>query len=372
MGKFKSFVIAIIILTLTILNIYLYQNMNNLNKKLNSLKIDIDNNKPILKVPYNNEELTSVNIFKSTSQSVVFVTNIQLRRNFFSLNAYKIPKGTGSGFIWDREGRIVTNYHVIESAGEIEITLSNHSVWPAEVIGIAPEKDLAVLKIDAPSDLLKPLQLGSSKDLLVGQKVFAIGNPFGLDQTMTSGIISALNREIQAANGRTIQGVIQTDAAINPGNSGGPLLSSKGELIGVNTAIYSPVGVNSGIGFAVPVDIVSKVIPELIVYGKLIKPGLDITIADQRVVERIGIKGVLIVDVYPGGNAYRAGLRGTELKRGSLVLGDVIIEINDIVISDNNDYLNALDKFNVGDEVELGIIRNRVKKQIKVKLKAQG
>jgi len=188
------------------------------------------------------DEKTTIEIFKNTSPSVVYITSIALRRSLFSLNAVEIPQGTGSGFVWDKEGRIVTNYHVISDANRIQVTMADKSVWKAVLVGAAPDKDLAVIQISAPSDILKPILIGDSSKLLVGQKVFAIGNPFGLDHTMTSGIISALGREIKAITGRIIRGMIQTDAAINPGNSGGPLLDSAGRLIGINTAIYSPSG----------------------------------------------------------------------------------------------------------------------------------
>ncbi len=372
MSGLKSFLLTMVILVLVVINGFIILDNNELKQEIKQLEISIEENKPITKINTDNlSELTAVNIFKSASPSVVFITSIELRTSFFSLNVYKIPKGSGTGFIWDKKGRIVTNYHVIENASQVEVTLSDHSVWTGKVIGIAPEKDLAVLEIDAPENVLKPLSIGESSNLMVGQQVFAIGNPFGLDQTMTSGIISALNREIESVSGRTIQGVIQTDAAINPGNSGGPLLNSKGKLIGINTAIYSPVGVNSGIGFAVPVNTITKVIPQLIVYGRLIKPGLDIAVADQRVANRLGIKGVLIVDVYEGGNAYRAGLRGTEIRYGEIVLGDIIVSIDNYSISNYNDYLNALDNFKVGDTVTVGFIRNKRKKSVKIKLKAQ-
>jgi len=372
MNGFKSFFLTITILILVFFNIFLFFDGKTLKSEVQSLKFRLNKTKPLLQIPSSSsKEVTAVNIFNTVSPSVVFITNIQFRRSFFSLNAYKIPKGSGTGFIWDRKGRIVTNYHVIESAEEIEVTLSNHSTWAAEIVGVAPEKDIAVLRIKAPIELLKPLSIGESANLLVGQTVYAIGNPFGLDQTMTSGIISALNREIESVSGRTIQGVVQTDAAINPGNSGGPLLNSQGKLIGMNTAIYSPAGVNSGIGFAVPVDTVSKVVPQIIVYGKLIKPGMDITVADQRVADRLGIKGVLVLNVYHGGNAYQANIKGTEMRRGNIVLGDIIVKIGKYNISNYNSYLNALDNFKVGDTVELKIIRNRQIRTKRIKLKAQ-
>ena len=208
------------------------------------------------------EERSVTELFRDASPSVAYITSIGLQRDFFSFRAMEIPQGTGSGFIWDREGHIVTNFHVIRSARRAEVTLSDHSTWPAELVGYAPEKDLAVLKIDAPSELLRPLRLGTSNDLEVGQTVLAIGNPFGFDQTLTIGIISALGREIESATNIPIRNVIQTDAAINPGNSGGPLLDSAGRLIGVNTAIVSPSGAYAGLGFAIPSDTVNWVVAD--------------------------------------------------------------------------------------------------------------
>jgi S1-C subfamily serine protease len=235
------------------------------------------------------DEKNTIELFEATSEAVVYITSIELRRNIFSLNIYEIPQGTGSGFIWDKEGRIVTNYHVIEDANRVEVTLSDHSTWKGIVVGVAPDKDIAVLQISAPPEKLSPIAIGESSNLRVGQKVFAIGNPFGLDHTMTTGIVSALGREIQSATGRTIQDVIQTDAAINPGNSGGPLMDSAGRLIGVNTAIFSPTGASAGIGFAVPVDIVNRVVPEIIKYGRAIRPGLGVSIANESIARRLGI-----------------------------------------------------------------------------------
>ena len=231
------------------------------------------------------DEQNTIDIFRYSAPSVVYITSIALRRDFFSLNAYEIPQGTGSGFIWDKQGRVVTNYHVISDANRLEVTLADHSTWKAVLVGAAPDRDLAVLQISAPADKLRPISIGESKNLLVGQKVYAIGNPFGLDQTLTTGIVSALGREISSATGRTIHDVIQPDAAINPGNSGGPLLDSAGRLIGVNTAIYSPSGASSGIGFAVPVGEVNRVVPQIISKGKMIRPGLGITLANRRLTE---------------------------------------------------------------------------------------
>jgi S1-C subfamily serine protease len=314
------------------------------------------------------DEKNTIEIFKETSSSVVFVTSIAIRRNFFSLNAVEIPQGTGSGIVWDTDGRIVTNFHVISDANTIEVTMADKSKWKASLIGVAPDKDLAVLKIQAPARLLQPISIGDSKSLQVGQKVFAIGNPFGLDQTMTSGIISALEREIQAITGRVIRGVIQTDAAINPGNSGGPLLDSAGRLIGINTAIYSPSGAYAGIGFAVPVDEVNRVIPLLIQNGKLIKPGLGVSLADSRISERLGVKGMIIVEVYEGSGASKAGLQPTQQYAGEIILGDIITRVDGKSIRNFDDIRDVLDGHSVGDVVPVTIERRGVEMDVTVEL----
>ncbi len=303
------------------------------------------------------DEKAAVEIFRNSSPAVVYITTIELQRNLFNLNVYEIPKGTGSGFIWDREGRIVTNYHVIEGANRLEVTLADQSVWKGSIVGVAPDKDLAVLRISAPAEKLRALPVGESHNLLVGQKVFAIGNPFGLDQTMTSGIVSALGREIQAVTGRTIQGVIQTDAAINPGNSGGPLLDSAGRLIGVNTAIYSPSGGSAGIGFAVPVDVVNRVVPEIIQHGRVIQPGLAISVANDRLAQRLGIDGVLVINIEPGSAAAKSGLRGTHRALGEVVLGDIIVAVNGRRVHTFDDLRNELEQYRVGDTVTLTVLR---------------
>ncbi len=314
------------------------------------------------------DEKNTIEIFKETSSSVVFITSKTLRRNLFSLNAVEIPQGTGSGIVWDMAGRIVTNFHVISDANTIEVTMADQSKWQASLIGVAPDKDLAVLQIQASHKSLQPIAIGDSNSLQVGQKVYAIGNPFGLDQTMTSGIISALDREIQAITGRVIRGVIQTDAAINPGNSGGPLLDSAGRLIGINTAIYSPSGAYAGIGFAVPVDEVNRVIPLLIKDGKLIKPGLGVSLADRRISERLGIKGMIIVEVYKGSGADKAGLRPTQQYGGEIVLGDVITKVDGKSIRDFDDIRDALEKHSVGDVVPLTIKRDGTEMDVNVEL----
>src|SRR5437867_7446434 len=272
-------------------------------------------------------EKSTIGLFRQASPSVVHITAITVQRDLFTLNVIQIPEGTGSGVVWDTNGNVITNFHVIQNADAAQVTLVDQSNWKARVVGVAPDKDLAVLRIDAPATRLRPIPIGTSKDLQVGQGVFAIGNPFGLDQTLNTGVISALGREIESVTRRPIQGVIQTDAAINPGNSGGPLLDSAGRLIGVNTAIYSPSGVSAGIGFAIPVDTVNRIVAELIRYGKITRPGIGVQLDEQineQVSQRLGVKGVLVVDVVRGGAAAKAGIQPTRRDaEGRLRLGDI-------------------------------------------------
>ena len=305
------------------------------------------------------DEKSTITLFRQASPSVVNITAIGVERDLFTLNLYQIPQGTGSGFVWDTNGDIITNFHVIQQADAAQVTLADQSNWKARIVGVAPDKDIAVLRIDAPANQLRPIPIGTSKDLQVGQSVFAIGNPFGLDQTLTTGVISALNREIESVTRRPIQGVIQSDAAINPGNSGGPLLDSAGRLIGVNTAIYSPSGTSAGIGFAIPVDIVNRIVPELIRSGKVTRPGLGIQIADEQIAERLGVTGVLVVDVTRGGAAAKAGIQPTQRdSEGRLRLGDVITAIDGKKIESSNDLYLILEKYKVGDAVTVTMLRN--------------
>ena len=319
------------------------------------------------------EEKSNIELFRLSSPSVVYITRLAMRRDRFSLNLFEIPQGTGSGFVWNDQGHVITNFHVIQGASALRVTLADNTEWDARVVGMAPDQDLAVLFINAPKSRLKPIAVGQSSNLLVGQRVFAIGNPFGLDQTLTTGIISALGREINGVSGRKISGVIQTDAAINPGNSGGPLLDSAGRLIGVNTAIFSPSGSNAGIGFAVPVDTVNRVVPQLLRHGRVIRPGLGIHVADRGTAERFGVQGVLIIRVQKGSAAEGAGLRGTGRNRaGSLVLGDVIVGVGEKSVTSRNDLLDALDEHKVGDVVEVHLMRDGTRMSVSVKLQALG
>lgn len=317
------------------------------------------------------DEKNTIDLFRQASPAVVYITTTELRRSLFSLNVYEIPQGTGSGFVWDVEGRIVTNYHVIGDASRVEVTLADQSTWKGVLVGAAPDKDIAVLQIAAPAAQLKPIPIGDSATLQVGQKVFAIGNPFGLDQTITAGIVSALGREIEAVSGRTIQDVIQTDAAINPGNSGGPLLDSAGRLIGVNTAIYSPSGGSAGIGFAVPVDAVNRVVPEIIRHGRVIRPGLGVSVANESIVRRLGVEGVLVVNVQPGSAADAAGIKGSGRDiRGDIVLGDIIVSVNGARVTNYDGLRNELERYRVGDEVVLTITRDGESLDLRARLEA--
>lgn len=315
------------------------------------------------------DETNTTEVFSGASPSVVYVTSTALRRQMFSLNVLEIPQGAGSGFVWDDSGLIVTNYHVVARANKLTVTLSDQREFEAQVVGLAPERDLAVLRLTDPPEGLVELPLGDSSELSVGRKVLAIGNPFGLDTTLTVGVVSALGREIQSPSGRKIRGVVQTDAAINPGNSGGPLLNSLGQLIGVNTAIYSPSGASAGIGFAIPVNTVREVVPQLIAYGKILRPILGIERASDQWIRRNQIEGVPIVRTYRGFPADDAGMVGARRgQRGDILLGDIIVEVDGQPISNNDDFLSAMERHRVGDTVEITTIRGSSKQRFAVRL----
>jgi len=305
------------------------------------------------------DELTNIEIFKRTSPSVVHITTLATQRDMFSMNVQQVPRGTGTGFVWDDAGHIVTNYHVLQGGSGAKVTLADQSTHDAQLVGWFPDRDLAVLKIAVDKAKLPPLAIGASKDLIVGQRVYAIGNPFGLDQTLTTGIVSALGREIESFNQRTIRGVIQTDAAINPGNSGGPLLDSAGRLIGVNTQIASPSGASAGIGFAIPVDEVNRIVPRLIRDGRYTRPALGISAAAGNVQRALNLpKGVVLTQVVPGSPAAKAGLqpfrRGT---RGEIIGGDIITAVDGDTVGDLDDVLTLLEGRQVGDTVTLTLWR---------------
>ena len=313
------------------------------------------------------DERVNMEVFEQASPSVTYITNKKFRRDYFSLNVTEIPQGTGSGFLWDSKGHIVTNFHVIYEADEIEVKLMDGKRYDATVVGADPDHDLAVLQINPINLNISPLMIGSSSDLRVGQKVLAIGNPFGLDSTLTTGIISALDRTIQSMTKRYIHDVVQTDAAINPGNSGGPLLDSFGRLIGVNTAIISPSGTYSGVGFAVPVDTVNRIVTKLIKYGKVGRPGFGISLIPEHIMSRIGIEGVGILEVSKGSSAADAGLREVKrLPNGRIELGDIIIEVDESEVKNSTDLVRIMDRHEVGDEVDIVIIRKNVKKTVRI------
>ncbi len=308
------------------------------------------------------DELATIEIFERVSQSVVYISTVSQVALPWTRNLAEVRRGTGSGFVWDDQGHVVTNFHVIAGASRAQVRLADQRTYAANLIGASQEHDLAVLRIEVPIAGPRPVMIGASEDLRVGQKVFAIGNPFGLDYSLTTGVVSALDRTIVAEDGTEIRRLIQTDAAINPGNSGGPLLDSAGRLIGVNTAIFSPTGGFSGIGFSVPVDTVNRVVPQLIAYGRYIRPRLGIFADDdasRAVLKELGVTGVLILRIESGSPADRAGLRATRLTAGGgIIAGDIIQSVNGRELRDMGDLIEILEDFQVGDEVRLGIWRN--------------
>eukprot|EP01026_Neomeris_dumetosa_P057161 TRINITY_DN5252_c0_g1_i2.p1 TRINITY_DN5252_c0_g1~~TRINITY_DN5252_c0_g1_i2.p1 ORF type:complete len:432 (-),score=48.15 TRINITY_DN5252_c0_g1_i2:311-1606(-) len=338
-------------------------------------------------------ESRNIEIFKQSTPAVVNVTNLAVRKDAFSLDVEEIPQGMGSGIIWDDYGHIVTNFHVVNGAQDLIVTLTDGREYPAVQIGVDQDKDIAVLQVQnkptpqlsdsygqpqedgtgymqQSSEIkLQPLKQGSSNDLQVGQIVYAIGNPFGLDHTLTTGIISGTEREISSMTGRPIQGVIQTDAAINPGNSGGPLIDSTGRLIGMNTAIYSASGTSAGVGFAIPIDIVKSSVSQIIQFGKVTRPIIGIALAPEMTMEQLRLKGVLILNLKPDGPAAIAGLKGTQRdQNGRLVLGDIIVGVNGSKVAKASDLYRVLDKCAVGDVIALDVLRDNSKETVSVTL----
>ncbi len=320
-------------------------------------------------------EKTQVAIYQKASPAVVHVISATVQNDGIS-DAEFIPKGTGSGFLWDDSGHVVTNFHVVANGSAWSVTLHDRTVWPAKLVGIAPHKDIAVLEIRAPKSKLKPLLIGKSSNLQVGQNVYAIGSPYGLEETFSTGVISGLDRTIRSVTERKIRDVIQTDAAINPGNSGGPLLDSAGLLIGMNTAIVSPSGANAGIGFAVPVDEIRRIVPQLIQYGKVIRPGLGITVFSDRDLQELRDQkyivesGVLVKEVTSKGAAKRAGMLPTRRdSQGRWLWGDLIVAIDDDEIRESQDLFDALERRKIGDTVAITVLRNGRRKTLKATLK---
>jgi putative serine protease PepD len=328
-------------------------------------------------VAYTPDEEINIRVYRAASPAVVNITTTAVAFDFF-LNP--IPKeGTGSGAIIDRAGHILTNFHVIDGARRLEVTLADGSKWPGRAIGADPSNDLAVIKIDAPADRLSVIALGDSSKLVVGQKVLVIGNPFGLDRTLTVGIVSSVGRSIRAENGRLIRGIIQTDAAINPGNSGGPLLNSSGEVVGVSTAIFSPSGGSVGVGFAIPINTAKHITPELINRGHVARPYLGISGHDifPALAEalRLPVKaGIMVVEVTPGSPAQRAGLRGGDraLQVGNMIVrvgGDIITEVDQVKVRTFEELSDFIDAKRPGDTVTVTFNRQGKFSVVEVRLR---
>jgi S1-C subfamily serine protease len=315
-------------------------------------------------------ETDAIAVYKRVSPSVVAVANHALiRRGFFGFQLYEVPQGAGSGFVWDKKGHIVSNYHVVHQASTLTVTFPDGSRYDAALVGIAPDYDLAVLRINAPPEKLVPVTVATSRALQVGQQVYAIGNPFGLDTTLSAGLVSALGRTITSMTDRKIYDVIQTDTAINPGNSGGPLLSSSGRLVGVNTAILSPSGAYAGIGFAVPSDTVSRVVPQLIEKGRVTRAGLGVYLLPDHVTARAGIAGVALYAVAERTPAARAGLEGIGVSRlGDLIFGDVIQAVDGIPVGTIEELQAVLDPRRPGEQVRLTVARNGKRRDVTLTL----
>lgn len=321
------------------------------------------------------DEAATIALFRKARKSVVHITSTDYRRSV-NLNLFKI-EGAGTGIVWDEEGHIVTNFHVIREADEVIVQLGDGTTYPARYVGGTEARDIAVVKIEAPPGELVPISVGTSSDLAVGQTVLAIGNPFGLDQTLTTGVISGLGREIplgEVGSGDTIRNVIQTDAAINPGNSGGPLLDSAGRLIGMNTAIYSPSGAFAGVGFAIAVDDINRIVPELIRTGFVERVGLGIMITQDETlqqlveVEALPQVGVLVWDVVPGSGADKAGIQPTVRTAKGMDWGDLIIAIDGQTIEESAELFEFLESKSAGDVVRLTVLRDRERKEVPVTL----
>lgn len=315
-------------------------------------------------------ETSTIRLFEQNTPSVVFLSTYIQRIDAYNLNVMELAAGEGSGFVWDTAGHIVTNYHVIRGASKAEVTMRDKdgklTSYVATVRGADPDKDVAVLTIDSSKAALRPISLGNSNDLRVGQSVLAIGNPFGLDHTLTTGVISGLGREVRSPSNRPISNVIQTDAAINPGNSGGPLLDSAGRLIGMNTAIYSPSGASAGIGFAIPVDTLKYEVETLIREGRVIRPVIGLTYLDASQAKLLGVsRGVLVLFAPEGSPAAAAGIRGTSKgPDGSINLGDTIVAIDDYQINTEADLFRAVESHQVGDRISIKLLRRSTPEEI--------
>jgi len=324
--------------------------------------------------PLTPEEKSNIAVFEAAKGSVVYISTSERVMDYWTLNVQTVPYGTGSGFMWDTAGHIVTNLHVVAGAAEATVRLSDGKDYPATLVGLSKTHDIAVLQVQIPARSALPIPIGTSHDLQVGQKVYAIGNPFGLDWTLTTGIVSALDRSLTGENGVLIQHLVQTDAAINPGNSGGPLLDSAGRLIGMNTAIYSPSGASAGVGFAVPVDMVNRVVPELIAKGYYASPSLGVQTNEtlsRTIARQLGVTGAAIMRVKPGGPADQAGLKGARVgRRNTIYPGDVIIALDGKEVDSVARLLALLDDHKAGEAVQLTVWRDGKKIHVPVTLRS--
>lgn len=314
------------------------------------------------------DEQNNIEVYRAISPGVAYITSTSYRRDFFG--QVQEGEGSGSGSVIDEQGHILTNFHVIAGAEKLSVRFAGDKTYPAKYVGGDPDTDLAVIKVEAPRDQLAIVPLGDSDKLIVGQKVLAIGNPFGLDRTLTTGVISGLQRPIRARNDRPIEGAIQTDASINPGNSGGPLLDSRGRMIGINSQILSPSGASAGVGFAIPINIAKRVVPELIKNGMVRRPKLGIGGRDVNTLRGMPVEeGVLIIQVSPGGSAEAAGLRGTTTTEdGDINLGDIIVAIDGDKVKGNDDLYRILDKHQIGDVVKVEVLRRGARINVSVRL----
>jgi S1-C subfamily serine protease len=304
------------------------------------------------------DERNTISVFRSVAPATVFVTQLRVVHDYWGGGAQEVPAGSGSGFVWDDQGHVVTNFHVVDGARSLTVTFHDQQSFEAKLVGTEARKDIAVLKVEAPAKLLVPIKVAKATQLEVGQKAIAIGNPYGLDQTLTTGIVSALGRHLQGAGGVTIRDMIQTDCAINPGNSGGPLLDSAGELIGMNTMIYSKSGASAGIGFAVPVATIARIVPQIIKTGSAEQLGLGIGIdPNQRLERRLGLRGIIVLTVPEGSQAAKAGLRGITQTRRGIVLGDIIVGLDDKRVETYDDLYLALDAHKPDDSVKVMVRR---------------
>lgn len=314
------------------------------------------------------DERNTIAVFRAAAPSTVFVTQTRVVVDFLG-EAQEVAAGSGSGFVWDDAGHVVTNFHVVEGARALRVTFQDQKTFEGHVVGVEPRKDIAVIKVDAPRELFKPIPVSQHVTLEVGQKAIAIGNPFGLDHTLTTGVVSALGRQVLGAGGVTIRDMIQTDAAINPGNSGGPLLDSSGSLIGMNTMIYSKSGAYAGIGFAVPATTIARIAPQIIAKGHAEQLGLQIEVDPLgRLEKRFGIRGVAVLAVQPDGAAARAGMRGITQTADGLVLGDVVTGVDQQRVADYDDLYNAIDQHRAGDTVRVRINRQGAELVLPVKV----